>query len=98
MESQIYGAVSFQLRSSYQCLTVPLDAIINIDEPAVFVVTAQETIERRKIKTGANDGKYIEVLEGLKAGEIVVNHSEASLADGTAVNVTLEDEKEGNAP
>ena len=98
LESQIYGAVSFQLRSSYKCLTVPLDAIINIDEPAVFVVTAQETIERRKIKTGANDGKYIEVLEGLKAGEIVVNHTEASLAEGTAVNVTLEDEKEGDIP
>ena len=98
LESQIYGAVSFQSHSSYQCLTVPLDAIIDIDEPAVFVVTAQETIERRKIKIGANDGKYIEVLEGLKAGEIVVNHSEASLADGTPVNVTLEDEKEGKAP
>ena len=98
LESQIYGAVSFQSHSSYQCLTVPLDAIINIDEPAVFVVTVHETIERRKIKTGANDGKYIEVLEGLKAGEIVVNHTEASLSDGTPVNVTLEDEKAGDAP
>ena len=98
LESQIYGAVSFQSHSSYQCLTVPLDAIINIDEPAVFVVTAQETIERRKIKIGANDGTYVEVLEGLKAGEIVANHTEASLSDGTPVNVTLEDEKEGDAP
>ena len=98
MESQIYGAVSFQSHSSYQCLTVPLDAIIDIDEPAVFVVTAQETIERRKIKTGANDGKYVEVLEGLKVGEIVVNHTEAGLSDGTPANVTLEDEKAGDAP
>ena len=98
LESQVYGAVSFQSHWSYQCLTVPLDAIINIDEPAVFIVTAQKTIERRKIKTGANDGKYIEVLEGLKDGEIVVNHSETTLADGTPVNVTLEDEKEGDAP
>lgn len=98
LEAQIYGAVSFQSHSSHQCLTVPIDAIRNIDEPAVFIVTAQETIERRKIKTGANDGKYIEVLEGLKAGEIVVNHSETSLSDGTPVNVTLEDEKEGDTP
>jgi len=98
LESQIYGAVSFISHKSYQCLTVPLDAVINIDEPAVFVVTAQETIERRKIKIGANDGTYIEVLEGLKAGEIVVNHSEASLSDGTPVNVILEDEKEGYNP
>lgn len=97
LESQIYGAVSFQSHSSYQCLTVPLDAIIDIDEPAVFVVTAQETIERRKIKTGVNDGEYIEVLEGLKAGEIVINHSETSLSDGTPVNVTLEEEKEGGS-
>ena len=98
LESQIYGAVSFQSHASHQCLTVPLDAIINIDEPTVFIVTAQETIERRKIKTGANDGKYIEVLEGLKVGEIVVNHSETGLSDGTPVNVTLEDEKEGDVP
>lgn len=98
LESQIYGTVSFQSHSSYQCLTVPLDAIINIDEPAVFVVTAQETIERRKIRTGANDGKYIEVLEGLKDGEIVVNHNKEGLSNGTPVNVTLEDEKEGDSP
>lgn len=98
LESQIYGAVSFQLHSSHKCLTVPLDAIINIDEPSVFVVTEQETIERRKIKTGANDGKYIEVLEGLKAGEIVINHSKEGISDGTPVNVTIEDEKEGNSP
>lgn len=98
LESQIYGAVSFQSHSAYQCLTVPLDAIINIDEPAVFVVTAQETIERRKIKTGANDGKYVEVLEGLKDGEIVVNHNKEGLSNGTPVNVTLEDEKEGDSP
>ena len=58
-----------------------------------FVVTEQETIEQRKIRTGANDGKYIEVLEGLKAGEIVINHTETSLSDRTPVNVTLEDEK-----
>lgn len=98
LESQIYGAVSFQSHSSYRCLTVPLDAIIDTDEPAVFVVTEQETIERRKIKVGVNDGKYIEVLEGLNAGEIVINHSETSLSDGTPVNVTLEDEKESDRP
>ena len=96
LESQIYGTVSLQAHSSYQCLTVPLDAIINIDEPAVFVVTPQETVERRKIKTGANDGKYIEVLEGLRDGEIVVNHNKERLSNGTPVNVTLEDE--GDVP
>jgi len=98
LESQIYGAVSFQSHTSHQCLTIPLDAIADTDEPTVFVVTEQETIERRKIKVGANDGKYIEVLEGLKVGEIVINHSESSLSDGTPVNVILEDEKEGDSP
>lgn len=97
LESQIYGEVSLQSHSSYQCLAVPLDAIVNIDEPAVFVVTEKETLERRKIRTGANDGKYIEVLEGLKAGEIVVNHTEKSLSDGTPVNVILENKKEGGS-
>ena len=53
LESQIYGAVSFQSHSSHQCLTIPLDAIADTDEPTVFVVTEQETIERRKIKVGS---------------------------------------------
>ena len=48
LESQIYGAVSFQSHSSHKCFEIPIDAIINVDEPAVFVVTAQDLYSTRR--------------------------------------------------
>lgn len=38
----------------------------------VFVQTGGETFEKREIKLGGNDGKYVQVLSGVKEGERVV--------------------------
>ena len=91
LEPQTYGAVSFRSSLPYNCLAIPLSAIINKEKPAVFVVTAQERIERHKIKTGADDGVFIEVIEGLKEGDIVVTNIKEGLNEGMPVEVTLED-------
>lgn len=90
LEPQTYNAVSFKSRSQYNCLEIPLSAITNSEKTATFVVTPQKIIERRKIKTGADDGDFIEVVDGLKQGEIVVSHGKAGLTDGMLADVTLE--------
>ena len=53
----------------------------------VFVVGANEQIERRAVKVGAEQGDLVEVVSGLTGGERVVVSPPAGLQDGARVRV-----------
>lgn len=89
LEQQTYSGASLRAARSRKFLTVPLAAMTDTNRNAVFVVTPQDTIERRTVKTGVDDGKYIEILSGLREGEIVVTSAAEGLSDGMKVTITL---------
>ena len=81
------AAVEIRTEVVEDAVTVPIAAVtarepLNADElPAsqrdeleeiVWVVTAADTVERRVVSTGVQDRDYIQVTEGLTAGERVV--------------------------
>lgn len=89
LEQQAYsGAILKSVRKG-KFLTVPLAAMIDLSRNAVFVVTPQGTLERREVKTGIDDGNYIEILSGVREGETVVTSAAEGLEDGMKVTVTL---------
>ncbi|MBR4695626.1 MAG: efflux RND transporter periplasmic adaptor subunit, partial [Selenomonadaceae bacterium] len=94
LEPQTYGRVSFQSKSSREALAIPLAAMADSSRASVFVVRGDGTTEWRAVRTGANDGTYIEVLSGLSVGEVVVTSGMEGLTDGAQVEVVL-DETEG---
>ena len=49
-----------------------------------------DTIEERKVKTGTNDGSYIEILDGLSEGEVVVTSGAEGLKDGMRATVKVQ--------
>lgn len=51
-------------------LLVPQEAVRGKDSKAVFVVEGTE-LKPRVVKTGLSDGRFIEVLRGLREGELV---------------------------
>jgi len=89
LEQQAYSGAILKSSRSRKLLAVPLDAMIDSKHNAVFVLTPQDTIERRAVKTGADDGEYIEILTGLKEGETVITSAAEGLEDGMKVTVTL---------
>ena len=91
LEPQTYGGVSFRSKRSHNSLTVPLAAMTDNTQTAVFVAKDDGTIERRSVHTGANDGTYIEVLSGLSEGEIVVTSGMEGLSDGAQAEIVLDD-------
>jgi len=67
---------------------VPQRAVQNVAGLSkVFVIDGSRASERI-VKTGANDGDMIEIVEGVKSGETVATSNLDKLQDGSAVNGT----------
>ena len=66
-------------------LWVPAAALRNDGGTQVVLVTRGDTVERRAVTTGLEDGGDVEVLAGVAAGERVVIEGPAELADGDRV-------------
>ena len=65
---------------------VPRIALLDDGDPAVFVVRDGKAA-RVPVKLGYADGEWLEVREGLKAGDRVVTAGKVALRDGSAVQV-----------
>jgi len=71
--------------------TVPLQSVVSSDGYSyVFVLRSDETVERRRVETGAVRTDQIEVLDGISAGEMIVGKGAGFLKDGDVVNVSSE--------
>ena len=92
LEQQAYGDVELTRMSPQRVLAVPLTAMSD-NRQYVFVETADNKLERRKISVGADDGKYAEVLSGLREGETVITSATKGLTEETKVTVTLSEDK-----
>ena len=69
-----FAQVYLQTKPIYNALAIPETALI--EEQGMFYVyvqTAGESFQKREVKTGASDGKSIQILSGITAGERVVD-------------------------
>lgn len=93
LEPQSYRNVKLQVKQDFTCLTIPLTAMLSQEQNSVFVLNADNTIQRREVVTGVNDGKYIEIISGLSEGDIVITSDTNGLKDGTKVDITMDNEE-----
>lgn len=57
-----------------EAVAIPASAVIDDNGMAtVFVMSGGESFERRQVRTGARDGDWIEVVDGLEPGQRVVS-------------------------
>ena len=92
LEQQAYSGLVLKTVHSTKLLTVPLAAMIDSNRKEVFVVTPENTLERRSVKTGADDGNYVEIIWGVREGETVITSAAEGLKEGMKVTVTLMEE------
>jgi membrane fusion protein, heavy metal efflux system len=70
---EMFATVTIYTEEGGSSLAVPRDAVIyEADRARVWVARKDKSIEVRPIKTGITTGGFIQVLEGLQAGETVV--------------------------
>lgn len=80
-----YAEALFSLPASRQVLTVPASVVKYETSPLVFVVSEDKKIEKRRIRLGVKTGDQVEIVDGLKIGELVVIGNTSELVAGEKV-------------
>ena len=73
-------------------LTIPMQAILGIGTKQYAYILAENGTERRVVKTGRTNGQVIEILEGIKEGEIAILNPRSSF--GTELKRLEAEQKE----
>lgn len=81
----MYAEVDLTLDHRPGALAIPVSAVDAGAVSAVMVVTPEQTIEVRKITVGLQTANLVEVVSGLKEGDLVVIGNRASLEAGQKV-------------
>ena len=82
----MFARVTVHLGAERSALTAAESAIVNRknDEGSVFVIS-QGKVSERKVMFGLLYGENREILSGIKAGEVIALHPDASLREGLHV-------------
>jgi RND family efflux transporter MFP subunit len=71
--SGMYAETVLELKNPQSTLTIPIQALLrNGDAGEVVLVQADGTVERRRVKVGAESNDRIEVVSGLSDGDRVI--------------------------
>jgi len=83
----MYGAAVFSGNSVGQPLVIPRKAIAgSIKNPEIFLVKGDSVIVR-KIRVASLDEKQVQVMDGLKAGDVIVTTGQISLVNGSKIKL-----------
>lgn len=92
LEPMTYMGLILISEKSYDCLTVPLKAMVDADFNKVMVVDGEGIIHLRKVAVGISDEGFVEIIDGLQEGEVVLTGKLEGLKDGMRVDVSVGDE------
>jgi len=84
----MFCRVNVNMKTKKNSLTIPLASIVKSNNSAGVFVINDNKAAFRKIEEGMSDGKYVEVLSGLKPDDVVVTLGMNKLKDGTVVITT----------
>ncbi|MFN3627227.1 MAG: efflux RND transporter periplasmic adaptor subunit, partial [Parvibaculum sp.] len=84
------------LKNPRRAVVVPEEALVPVGTSNFVFVIEDNTASRREVKIGARRPGDVEILEGLREGELVVTHGTMRLRDGQKVNI-IEERKQGQA-
>lgn len=91
LEPGVYSRAQMRPQVQRRCLTVPLAAVTHGTADEVAVLADDGTLAYKTVETGANDETYVEIIAGLKEGDIVITSDTAGIKAGTPIDVTLEE-------
>jgi multidrug efflux pump subunit AcrA (membrane-fusion protein) len=81
--------LSITAKTVQDALVVPVSALLNAqgDSGQVMVIDSASTAQSRDVKTGIQNGQDVEIVSGIKPGEMVITEGAYGLPDKTKVKV-----------
>ncbi|MFM8394732.1 MAG: efflux RND transporter periplasmic adaptor subunit, partial [Acidobacteriota bacterium] len=96
LKGEMFARLMLNLGSTRETLLIPRDALIyRGDQPGVFTIE-EEKAKYVPLETGLTSEDKVEVLKGLKEGEVVVTRGSNLLKDGDRVRVQDANGRGGN--
>ena len=88
LKGGMFAAAGILTDTHPDALYVPSAAlVVTNNDPKVFVVGKDSKAEERKVRIGWRDGDRVEIVQGLRTGEVVVTTGSYGLADGMTLIV-----------
>jgi multidrug efflux pump subunit AcrA (membrane-fusion protein) len=77
---------------------IPAVALVREGEETAVFVAAGGKAERRAVEIGLADGMHVEIVSGVKAGEMVIVDGQAGLPDGTTITLESGESADDKSP
>lgn len=83
----LFAKVTLYTGQTRDIIVIPITAVLYEDSRVKVFVADGDRAKERPVKIGSKYGEYVETLEGLQKGEIVVVVGQNNLAEGVKINV-----------
>lgn len=87
LKAGMFGLLTFSAHSASSALWIPREAIMGSLKDAKIFVIENNLAKSRKVSVGSENGTDVEILNGLKEGEVVVVNGQVNLKENSAVIV-----------
>jgi RND family efflux transporter MFP subunit len=88
LKAGMFARVGIQARTVARALAVSKESLVNEDtDPALFVIE-KHVARLRPVKLGIRSGGLVQVMEGVREGELVISFGQKKLKDGSPVQYT----------
>lgn len=87
LQPGMFGRINIAYETRARAIAIPRAALLDDAEDREVFVVENGKARRVSIRTGTQDGPWIEVLQGLQPGQQVVVAGKAALRDGSLVQV-----------
>ncbi|OJW52725.1 MAG: hypothetical protein BGO67_09710 [Alphaproteobacteria bacterium 41-28] len=84
-----YASATLHIKEKEKALALPVAAVEIVPKPSVWLINSNNEIEERPVTLGIQTPYMIEILDGLKEGDLVVFGSRSSLTLGMKVQPKL---------
>ncbi|MDP4529867.1 efflux RND transporter periplasmic adaptor subunit [Alkalimonas delamerensis] len=81
------GRVNLTIDARQDALAVPASAVVQQEGGAFMMVIANERLEKREVQTGVQRGQWLEITEGVEAGEVVLAALASEMNEGQRVRI-----------
>lgn len=88
LRSGTFVYADFSRKTTQDVLMIPRDALTQSVKDASVYVVENNVVHQKPVKTGIEMDNMIQVISGLKAGEVVVTSGQINLKDGSKVTVS----------